>query len=571
MIRWCTQDSPHSPATAACPTCGSLSPKRRVLVAPTASGPEVTLLACNACGAHFFTGLAAGNYGDQPVGGAAALTFYVQQGADLGGIAMRLITLGRPAGTRYLEIGCGFGFGLDIARRGLGWEVTGIDPSPLAAAGRDMLGLPIELRYFGTDDDLRADYDVIHASEFLEHVADPPAILRSVRAALRSGGTLLLTTPAAEMIRPDTSEGLLIPLLSIGWHLVIQSVQSLTILLYRAGFTDVQVERHGAQLVAYAGDPTPRGSADRQPYRDWLAAAAASAPAESDLAIGLRARLFREYAGSSAFDAADGAWSELDAAVRTRYGRDLKSWCSPAAALEPDLPLIALAEKEPLCLAGVLLMQGLSELQCGGAAEPFMAGAFGAARRLRNALRAIGSDDGDAEDVGFIAERELIVYAADRGETGLAARLLAFERRAGPKYTEGLRRRCFVPLVNRGALDDARQLLDVIDAPTAALERRELLDHADASIVFCAATLELQTPGGRLEAAMGWLRSLRRGLLQAFLAGRTQSATALFWPAVDAEALGFRLCGREQDAAGLVENVAAQVAPITGFPSRPPA
>ena len=577
MLNWCDKNSSATLGALSCPACGGSAPARRILVAPTPNGAEATLLACVVCNAHFFANVTVGNYGDVPLDGDAArafnaaLAFYVQQGAGLGGIAMRLTALGRPVGTRYLEIGCGFGFGLDFARRGLGWDVAGIDPSPFAEAGRAQLDLPIARRYFGGHEDLQADFDVIHASEFLEHVADPSAILDSVHASLRPGGTLLLTTPAAEMIRPDTSEGLLVPLLSIGWHTVIQSAASLTLLLHRSGFTNVHVERHGTQLVAHAGGKIPCGRVGRTSYREWLSLAVASAPPESDLMIGLQARLYREHAQTGDLLAADEAWTILDAAVSARYGRSLTSWCDPASAIQSNLSLASLAGLEPLCLPGLLLTRGWSRMQRGEPAEAFMAGAVRAADRLRGALRAIGSDDGDAEDVGFAAQRELIICAADRGEPGVAARVVAFERTAGPTRAEGLRRRCFLPLVNGGALEDARLLKNVIQGPWEAVGRMEVLGHEDASILFCAATLELQTPGGQVAEAITWLQALRRNLIHAFLAGQTLSTAVLFWPVVDAEALALRMWRTEQEAVELVEHVVMQVSQIADFPVRPAA
>jgi hypothetical protein len=92
-----------------------------------------------------------------------------------------------------------------------------------------------------------------------------------------------------------------------------------------------------------------------------------------------------------------------------------------------------------------------------------------ASRRLRNALQAIGSDDGDAEDVGFAAERELIALAAERGEPGVLDRIVSLETRRGERRVTELRRRCFVALVNNGRLDDAWRLRDgVADSLDAA-------------------------------------------------------------------------------------------------------
>ena len=449
------------------------------------------------------------DYANGAPGGGAALAFYLQQGANMGGMAVRLASLGRPPGSRYLEVGCGFGIGLDFARRSLGWDVTGLDPSPFAAAGREQLGLPIEPRYLRQDDRPATGFDVVHASEVLEHVGNPLAMLQTLRHALCSGGTLVLTTPAAEMIRPDTSLGLLIPLLSAGWHMVIQSEKSLTMLLLRAGFDTVRVTREGAQLVAIAGDPPHHMPASRGPYLAWLAAACDAVPAGSDLGIGLRARLYRERCAAGDTRSAAAAWDDLDTAVSGRFGRGVEGF-EPS----PDpLSLDALVAREPVCLAGVLLSRGLECLQRGEPAERTLMAAISAANRLRAALGDIGSDDGDAENVALVATMELTVIAALRGDDGIADRIDAMIGAGGRHQAEIAARRCFVNLVNRGALEEARRLDAVLRPGGGSIPRIGRISHDEASILYCRAVMELQLPGGRRRDALEWLGELHAALM----------------------------------------------------------
>lgn len=563
-LRWLTaSDATTSPIR--CPNCAADITRRPVLEAAGPGGRSLMLLACEACGARFFEDLTVGDYADDPPGGGAALAFYLQQGANMGGMAVRLAALGRRPGTRYLEIGCGFGLGLDIARRGLGWDVKGLDPSPFAAAGRDLLGLPIEARYLLPDDPLADSFDVVHASEVLEHVADPLAMLRTLHQALCADGTLVLTTPAAELIVPETGEGLLIPLLSAGWHMVIQSEASLALLLHRAGFATVHVSREGAQLIAIAGSPPKGIDGDRAPYLAWLVAAAAAVPASSDLGLGLRARLYRERSAAGDMAQAATAWSDLDAAVRARFGRGIEA-PEPAPAV---LGLESLVAREPVCLAGVLLHRGLEALQQDQPAEPLLEAAAAAAGRLRAALRAIGSDDGDAEEVAFVATRELIGIAALRGDAGVAGRIEAMIAAGGLRHAEVAARGCFVSLVNRGALDEARRIESAMPPGWGAMNDAVPMSHADASLAYCRAVMELQSPNGQRRKAMEWLRALRAALLRSFAAGDSASAEILYWPATDAAALGLRLAGEKGAAAALLRDAEAKVALLDGFPPRP--
>lgn len=527
--------------------------------------PSLRLVACEACGAQFFEGLTSGNYADDPPGGGAALAFYLQQGANPGGMAMRLASLGRPPGTRYLEIGCGFGLGLDIARRTFGWEVTGLDPSPFAAAGRNLLALPIAPRYLLPDDPLAESFDVVHASEVLEHVADPLAMLKTLRRSLRVGGTLVLTTPAAELITPETGAGLLIPLLSPGWHMVIQTKASLEMLLRRAGFDTVRVTREGAQLIAVAGAPPCGSEGDRAPYLAWLEAASAAVPPSSDLGLGLRARLYRERSAAGDTAAAAAAWGDLDAAVAVRFGRGIEE----LEVAHGSQTLEALVAGEPVCMAGVLLYRGLEALQRAQPAEQLLAAAAAAADRLRAALREIGSDDGDAEEVAFVATRELIVLAASRGEDGIAERIEAMTAAGGSRHADVARRACFVTLVNRGALDEARRIDAAMPRDWCTIDDTGPIQHANASLIYCRAVMELQLADGRRRDALEWLRALRAALLRGFAAGDTAAGTVLYWPATEAAALGLRMAGESGAAAALIREAEFQVAQLPGFPSRP--
>jgi len=554
---------------AACPNCHRDAERQLVLSAPVDTA-RVSLFACQACGAHYFEGPMAGAYSDLPAGGTDALAFYLQQGANIGGMAMRLQALGRPPGTAFLEVGCGFGLSLDFARRILGWQVRGLDPSPFAIAGREQLGLPIESRYLEANGLDHASADVIHASEFIEHMADPVPMLATLRQALRPGGTLLLTTPAAEMIRPDTGDGLLVPLLSAGWHLVIQTAESLGWALREAGFETVSVLREGAQLVAMAGrlpDAALPDAAFRPQYREWLRQVAEAVPAESDLGFGARARLYRELVIAGLAEA-DAVWQALDGAARGRWGHGLERL---AAAPMAALSLGALVAREPMGLAGIMLARGWAQKRAGEAPQAVFEAAIAAAGRLRAALRGVGADDGDAEDVAFAAEAELILLAVSRAEAGIAARLDALREAGGRRHADNIAPTCFVTLVNHAAFEQAQRLSDVVQSVLANLrEASQPLTSTDASVVYCAAAMELQTRGGQPGLAITWLGQLRGRILASHRASGPDGIAAgadLYWPSVETEMLGWRLLGQHKAAVQMAAE-AERAAREARFPAR---
>jgi hypothetical protein len=475
-------------------------------------------------------------------------------------MASRLASLGRPSGTRFLEVGCGFGLGLDIARRCLNWDVIGVDPSRLATAGREQLDLPIEQRLYTIDDPLSGPFDVVHASEFLEHVSDPLGVLRTLRSALAPDGTLLLTTPAAEMIRPDTPDAQLLPLLSVGWHVVLQTQASLAMLLRRAGFIEARVWREGAQLIAIAGRIPELSETSSNVYLDWLKAVVEAVPSTSDLGLGTRARLYRELAVRADAVGAESSWQALDKATRQRFGKGLAEFAD-AGGIQSPVSFEDLAEREPLFLGGVFLWRAFELMRGGGSPEALFRAARDATARLRTALRTIGIDDGDAGDVTITAQAELAVLGVVHGAKDATARLDALARATDPE-AQAVRRRCFVELVNRGRLAEARMLGDL--APSALAPPCEI-DHLRASVVYCAAALELQLADGRRELAREWLRTLRSLVLAAYQAGSRIPARELYWPAVEAEVLALKLLGQSDAVAPLVHQSKTEVAGWPGL------
>jgi 2-polyprenyl-3-methyl-5-hydroxy-6-metoxy-1,4-benzoquinol methylase len=98
---------------------------------------------------------------------------------------------------RALDVGCGEGyFAAELVRAGL--DVVGVDVAeePLRRArarhpGLDLRVVPIDHDWPLAD----ASFDIVWAGDVIEHVADTAGWLSEVRRVLRSGGTLLLSTP----------------------------------------------------------------------------------------------------------------------------------------------------------------------------------------------------------------------------------------------------------------------------------------------------------------------------------------------------------------------------------------
>ncbi len=96
----------------------------------------------------------------------------------------------------FLEVGCGAG-DLLIALAARGYRGTGIDISSAAiAAARVRLRSTAVSAEQKQPDDVDGVFDVVIASEVLEHCEDDVDFLRKLKTKIRPGGFLVLTVPA---------------------------------------------------------------------------------------------------------------------------------------------------------------------------------------------------------------------------------------------------------------------------------------------------------------------------------------------------------------------------------------
>jgi 2-polyprenyl-6-hydroxyphenyl methylase/3-demethylubiquinone-9 3-methyltransferase len=102
------------------------------------------------------------------------------------------------SGKRALDVGCGAGLLCEPLAR-LGADVTGVDAAEenLDAAREHARGSGLTIEYHWGDVGQLGltGYDLVTAMEVIEHVADKPAFIAALAAALKPGGLMVLSTP----------------------------------------------------------------------------------------------------------------------------------------------------------------------------------------------------------------------------------------------------------------------------------------------------------------------------------------------------------------------------------------
>src|SRR5690349_8919834 len=128
---------------------------------------------------------------------SVSLHHYVQVGSNLRFLIDNIATAideTRPG--NFLDVGCGFGFGLHAVRSTTSWSVLGIEPAPYGRIGACLLDVPVFPTYLQDAAGVpEGHFDVVHSSEVLEHVQDPSDFLKTLGRYLAADGTIVLTTP----------------------------------------------------------------------------------------------------------------------------------------------------------------------------------------------------------------------------------------------------------------------------------------------------------------------------------------------------------------------------------------
>jgi 2-polyprenyl-6-hydroxyphenyl methylase/3-demethylubiquinone-9 3-methyltransferase len=155
---------------------------------------------------------------------------------------------------KVFDAGCGNG-ALLLQLKRAGYFVGGCDASDTGIAfARRTLGDDVPLRALSVYDDLASafgsDWDVVVATEVIEHLYAPRDFLKRARVLLRPGGTLILSTPYHGYLKnlALALSGALdrhFTALWDGGHIKFWSYRTLTTLLHEAHFEDFRIAGAG--------------------------------------------------------------------------------------------------------------------------------------------------------------------------------------------------------------------------------------------------------------------------------------------------------------------------------------
>ena len=255
-FRWTNRDYIEQ----ACPVCAAVGSIAFMEV--DHAGRAIRFQRCTKCHSVYpspFVDDASDGVGGYQIGRSAddmSLKHYIEVGAGVDSLIQPLLTVvDRPQGS-LLDVGCGFGFLVAVwqSQAGLG-SAHGIELASYGHWGRELLSIDISHTLLGSNpavDDRTFDY--VWAGEVIEHVDDPLIFLTQVKSRLAAGGMLLLTTPDAACVSPETSAADLMAALYLGAHRFLLSAKKFESLLRNVGFANVAIKRRGATLVAWASD-----------------------------------------------------------------------------------------------------------------------------------------------------------------------------------------------------------------------------------------------------------------------------------------------------------------------------
>ncbi len=318
-----------------CCICGS---RRTEFVTKVESffspGLLLDLFRCRSCNSIFYPSTPTLSYHDEKL---VEEKFYIEFEAGIPFLSHLMVNLkqlcSRKKQVRFLDVGCGLGFTVDMARF-LGWDAVGVEPSPVGETGRKLFGVDIVTQYLQDTDFAENSFDAMLVTEVIEHVPEPRGFVQILSRYLSNEGVLCLTTPNAEAYWRE-SEGIRLEIVSPGAHICIFSPRAVGTVLKEVGFKECVVRvsegtSGKSRLVVFATKaafPTNfryLKVGDRESVQfaqDYLSYLVAKREVEKDyLYDGALYRLIESHVNRGELGHAEKLCSLLDESLTQKYG-----------------------------------------------------------------------------------------------------------------------------------------------------------------------------------------------------------------------------------------------------------
>lgn len=198
-------------ATATCSACGAAGLRAHMSVAGNA-GPDglipstdrygtalADIVRCPRCGHMQLDPMPAAEVLENAYADAASDAYLAEEAGqrETARRALERIELYAPHRGALLDLGCWVGFLLAEARD-RGWRAVGVEPSEFASAyARRRLGLDVITGEVMSAALPAGEFDAVAMGDVIEHLIDPGAALRRIRALSRPGGVLWVALPDA--------------------------------------------------------------------------------------------------------------------------------------------------------------------------------------------------------------------------------------------------------------------------------------------------------------------------------------------------------------------------------------
>ena len=179
-----------------CIAC-SATEHQTLISLPDGPTGEIQLKKCTSCRLQFLepipTEAEIAKYYGLPYFDAGYLRIFDQRLAQ-GRKQARIVTVGRTPG-HVLDIGCGAGFFL-AAMQGLGWKISGIEPSPYAAkVAKERFDIDVSVGDIHGAEVREAQYDLITFMDVIGHLSEPEAAISAAIKKLNPDGVLAFQIP----------------------------------------------------------------------------------------------------------------------------------------------------------------------------------------------------------------------------------------------------------------------------------------------------------------------------------------------------------------------------------------